>query len=211
MGVKLWGRVTALQKSDYNVYGWVSEYMWVWDRCVTLPWLINVIADEVSKEMKEKLVLFEWKCTQIISNGSWTHLCFLITENKMDLQKLVNEFHNICYKEKPKAKVSRSKVMVILKGKICSDVLDFEQSYRVRTDYQKQCWMNKLCKKRRSLNILVKSCAVSGGGNWQQAWQRSGRISLLTLQDTILVTLLTYRQHMDKKHRRSTVQTEINY
>ncbi len=56
----------------------------------------------------------------------------LPAESEQDLQKLVNEFSNLCVRRKLKVNVGKSKVMVSEKRK--SKVIEFVNQYRMRVE-----------------------------------------------------------------------------
>ncbi len=70
--------------------------------------------------------------TTLLADGT-----VLLAESEKDLQKLINEFSNVCVRRKLKVTVGKSKVMVFEKRK--SEVIEFANQYKMRVENQRQC------------------------------------------------------------------------
>ncbi len=98
--------------------------------------------DGVIREMKAKIGNLGIEMS--IDNAKWnlSTILFaddtvLLAESEKVLQKLVNEFSNVCLRRKLKANVGKSKVMVFEKRK--SEVNEFGNQCRMRAENQRQC------------------------------------------------------------------------
>jgi len=113
--------------------------------CVMSPWLFNVYMDGVIREMKAKLgkvgaklnVEGEdwWLITSLFADDS-----VLMAESEKELQKIVDEFNNVCKRRKLKVNVGKSKVMVFERR--MSDIIDFARPYRVNEQSELECKIN---------------------------------------------------------------------
>ena len=110
--------------------------------CVMSPWLFNIYMDGVIREMKAKIG--DVGVSMSVDGGKWcvNTILFaddtvLIAESEKDLQKLVSEFDNVCRRRKLKVNENKSKVMVFERSR--SEVVDFADKYRVKTECPREC------------------------------------------------------------------------
>ena len=110
--------------------------------CVMSPWLFNVYMDGVIREMKAKSGVLgaklmneesEWRMiTSLFADDT-----VLFAESEEELQRVVNEFYEVCKRRKLKVNCDKSKVMVFERRK--TEVIDFGRPYRVRLENESSC------------------------------------------------------------------------
>ncbi len=106
------------------------------------PWLFIIFMDGVIREMKAKIGNLGREMSidnakRKISNMLFADDTVPLAESEKDLQKLVNEFSNVCETRKLIVNVGKSKVIIFEKRK--SEVIEFANQYRMRAENQRQC------------------------------------------------------------------------
>ena len=110
--------------------------------CVMSPWLFNVYMDGVIREMKAKsggvgAKMLEdgnewWMITSLFADDT-----VLFAESEKELQRVVNEFYNVCTRRNLKVNCDKSKVMVFERRKM--EVIEFDTQYRIRVGNEEGC------------------------------------------------------------------------
>ena len=110
--------------------------------CVMSPWLFNVYMDGVIREMKAKsgnvgAKMLEdenewWMITSLFADDT-----VLFAESEQELQRVVNEFYNVCMRRNLKVNCDKSKVMVFERRKV--EVIDFDTQYRIQVENEERC------------------------------------------------------------------------
>ena len=110
--------------------------------CVMSPWLFNVYMDGVIREMKAKsggvgAKMLEdgnewWMITSLFADDT-----VLFAESEKELQRVVNEFYNVCTRRNLKVNCDKSKVMVFERRKM--EVIEFDTQYRIRVENEEGC------------------------------------------------------------------------
>ncbi len=61
----------------------------------------------------------------------------LLAESERELQRVVDQFRNVCNRRKLRVNAGKSKVMVFERGEV--EVVDFRNSYRVSVPVDERC------------------------------------------------------------------------
>jgi len=110
--------------------------------CVMSPWLFNIYMDGVIREMKAKSGGLGAKLG--IGNARWWMIASLFAddtalfaESERELQRIVNEFFNVCKRRKLGVNGAKSKIMVFERRE--NEVIEFDKKYRVRQENESKC------------------------------------------------------------------------
>merc|ERR1712071_700996 len=73
-----------------------------------------------------------WMITSLFADDT-----VLFAESEQELQRLVNEFYDVCKRRKLKVNGGKSKVMVFERRE--TEVIDFDRQYRIRLENECKC------------------------------------------------------------------------
>ncbi len=108
--------------------------------CVILPWLFNIFVDGCTREMKAKVGKVGARLK--LNGGDWSvAACLfadgtvLLAESERKLQRVVDQFHNVCSRRKKRVNAGKSKVIVFER----KDVVNFRNPYRTSVPIDERC------------------------------------------------------------------------
>ncbi len=102
--------------------------------CVMSPWLFNIFIDGCMREMKAevgrigakvKLNGVDWSVAACLFADDTV----LLAESERKLQRVVDQFHNVCSTRKLRVNAGKSRVMVFERREV--EVVDLGDPYRV--------------------------------------------------------------------------------